>query len=226
MLGKILARVRPTAFGEGGSRPDVSTATVFGWYARKGLGPALRGVLWLPRFGKAELPVFVGSRVSISYARRVRIGRSSSIGSGSRILAFSRSGISIGTRVTIREGAWIQCSSSPWNPGEGLIIGDDTYIGPGSILGVGGLVTIGARCQIGSSFTVVAENHAISDSGTSSTEVVRSGITVGDGCWIGHRVTILDGVELGENCVVGAGAVVTKSFPAGSKIAGVPARAI
>lgn len=49
-------------------------------------------------------------------------------------------------------------------------------------------------------------------------------VRIGDGCWLGERAVILPGVELGERCVVGAGAVVTTSFPAGSVVAGVPAR--
>ncbi len=48
-------------------------------------------------------------------------------------------------------------------------------------------------------------------------------VRIGDGCWIGERAVILPGVELGERCVVGAAAVVTRSFPAGSVVAGVPA---
>ncbi len=49
-------------------------------------------------------------------------------------------------------------------------------------------------------------------------------VTIGDGCWLGARATILKDVTLGDRCVVAAGAVVTRSFPAGSIIGGVPAR--
>lgn len=49
---------------------------------------------------------------------------------------------------------------------------------------------------------------------------------IGQNCFIGGRSMILPGVEIGDGCVVGAGSVVTRSVPAGSVIAGNPARVL
>ncbi|WP_345527194.1 acyltransferase [Nocardioides endophyticus] len=154
-------------------------------------------------------------------------GRGVFLGDNVRVNAFSRNGVRFGERVTIRENGWIQCSSSPSNPGDQLVIGSDVYIGPAAIIGVGGPIDIGDDCQIGSGVTLISENHASHPTSTDQgIEVTRAGIKLGRGCWLGHRVTILDGVTLGDQCTVGAGAVVTRSFPDGSRIAGVPARQI
>ena len=51
-------------------------------------------------------------------------------------------------------------------------------------------------------------------------------ISIGRGCWIGQNVTVLPGVTLGDNVIVGAGSIVTSSFPSNVIIAGSPAKVI
>lgn len=51
-------------------------------------------------------------------------------------------------------------------------------------------------------------------------------ITIGNNVFIGNHALILPGVKIGDNCVIGARAVVTKNIPSGSVVAGVPAKVI
>lgn len=51
-------------------------------------------------------------------------------------------------------------------------------------------------------------------------------ITVGNNVWIGGNTIVLPGVKIGDNCVIGAGSVVTKDIPANSLAVGNPCRVI
>jgi acetyltransferase-like isoleucine patch superfamily enzyme len=53
-----------------------------------------------------------------------------------------------------------------------------------------------------------------------------TGIKIGDDVWIGTNAVVLDGCQIGSHSVVAAGAVVTKSFPEYSIVAGNPARRV
>lgn len=51
-------------------------------------------------------------------------------------------------------------------------------------------------------------------------------ITIGDNCWLASNVTVCPGVTIGNNCVIGAGSVVTKDIPDNSLVLGVPGRVV
>lgn len=62
--------------------------------------------------------------------------------------------------------------------------------------------------------------------GKKTPDVPLKCITVGDNCYFGTGCTILGPVKIGNNVIVGAGAVVTKDIPDGCVVAGVPAKII
>jgi acetyltransferase-like isoleucine patch superfamily enzyme len=95
-----------------------------------------------------------------------------------------------------------------------------------SKLGITWGLTIGNDCIVGQYFSCHPENHNFDnlDLPIRHQGVTRKGIKIGNNCWIGSKVTILDGVEIGDGCVIAAGAVVQASFPPNSVIGGVPAR--
>ena len=85
-------------------------------------------------------------------------------------------------------------------------------------------ITIGKDCHIGPQVALITRNH---DLYNPMKMADPKPITIGDYCWIGHSATILPGVTLGPHTIVGAGAVVTHSFPNGNcVIAGIPAKTI
>lgn len=57
-------------------------------------------------------------------------------------------------------------------------------------------------------------------------KLISKPVSIGNNCWIGDSVSILPGVTLGDNVIVGANSVVTHNFPTNSVIAGCPAKMI
>ena len=84
-------------------------------------------------------------------------------------------------------------------------------------------IEIGEGTNIAPGVGIVSANHDPLDNGR---HLPAPPIRIGRRCWIGMNAVILPGVTLGDNVIVGAGAVVTESVPAYSVVAGNPARLI
>lgn len=87
-------------------------------------------------------------------------------------------------------------------------------------------VKIGANCLIAPQVGIYTAYHPLDTETRISGLECGKPITIGDNCWIGGHAVINPGVCLGDNVVVGSGAVVTKSFPSDVVIAGNPAKII
>ena len=126
-----------------------------------------------------------------------------------------------GYNVKIRPGFKIGHS-------ENLILHDNVVIGENSFINAHGGVEIGSGTITGPEIMIFSVNHIYdaTDALPFSEELNLKKVSIGENCWIGARVFICPGVELGEGCVVAGGAVVTKSFPAGCVIGGNPANVI
>ena len=189
--------------------------------------PIIRGFIWqLLRFRIPNL-LMLGSNIQFITTSNCHFGKKVFIGSNSYIETGAKQGVYIGDRVTIRENAWLQCRSGLAPSGEGLSIGDKTYIGPRAVIGVGGYISIGKSCQIGAGLTLSAQSHEADANHSYVTgKTSQKGIQIKDNCWFGNNVSILDGITVGEGCVIGANSLITKNVPANSVAYGVPAKVI
>lgn len=108
------------------------------------------------------------------------------------------------------------------------MIGDNTGIGSHSFIGGAGGVQIGSDVIMGQWVSFHPENHNHEDlvKPIRLQGVNRKGIFIEDDCWIGAKVTFLDGAHVGRGCVIAAGAVVRGHIPPYSIAGGVPARVI
>jgi acetyltransferase-like isoleucine patch superfamily enzyme len=143
----------------------------------------------------------------------------------------NRSAITIGARTRIGSGATMHpLASYRGQPLAGRIdIGSDVYIGGRFYVFACGTIEIGDGCVLSEDVYVTDNSHGldpraglIMDQPLTS----RGPVRIGRHVFIGYGASILDGVTLGDHCVVGTRSVVTRSFPAYSMVAGVPARLI
>ncbi|WP_308203244.1 DapH/DapD/GlmU-related protein [Georgenia satyanarayanai] len=87
-----------------------------------------------------------------------------------------------------------------------------------------GGITIGDDCLIGHNAVIATLQHDIDPARRGGLE--PSPVVIGSNVWLGANVTVLPGVTIGEDAVIGAGSVVTRDVPAESVAVGSPARVV
>jgi maltose O-acetyltransferase len=112
--------------------------------------------------------------------------------------------------------------------GDNITIGDRSYFNTNCTIidspkEVGNKVQIGTDCLIGPNVQLLAVSHDIEPNTRLMKHNYADDIYIGNNVWLGGGVTVLAGVTIGNNCVVGAGSIVTKSIEENSFYAGNPA---
>ena len=87
-------------------------------------------------------------------------------------------------------------------------------------------IRIGADCQIGPGVQLLTATHPVEPGPRRAKVEGSEPITLEDNVWLGGGVIVCPGVTIGENSVIGAGAVVTKDVPTNVVAVGNPARVI
>lgn len=133
--------------------------------------------------------------------------------------------------VTVRRGALLIASDEKANNvPSGLIIGSRSVINEGAnIRGAGGVIKIGEDVLISQYVSIFSSGYELSKVDYWKSWVSDSskiGVQIGDRVWIGAGAIILPGVTIGNDAVIGAGSVVTKNIPSQQIWAGNPARMI
>ena len=108
--------------------------------------------------------------------------------------------------------------------GKNISMGENVFVNACCHFQDHGGVTIGDGCQIGHNVVFATLNHGLSPEKRKST--CPAPIVLGKNVWVGSNATILQGVTIGDNAVVAAGAVVTKDVAANTIVGGVPAKFI
>jgi maltose O-acetyltransferase len=107
-----------------------------------------------------------------------------------------------------------------------ISIGDGTFINVDAVMLDVMPITIGARCQIGTRVQLLTASHPVDPEPRRIGWEYGQSISIADNVWLGGGAIVCPGVSIGEDTVVGAGAVVSRDLPAGVVAAGVPARVL
>ena len=164
-----------------------------------------------------EMPFSIHHSVEFRNPRQINLRRSSTIMASTILNGRSNRrefGISFGPDVYLKEGCYFDAY------GGFIEIDGKCAFAQGTFIHGGGGVKIGTNVIAGAYCSILASNHRF-DSREYPIMLQGDsciGIKIGSNVWLGTHVVVLDGVTIGNNCVIGAGMVVTKDIPANTLV--------
>jgi acetyltransferase-like isoleucine patch superfamily enzyme len=188
------------------------------------LGIVLRKIFYPMILGRVGHGVVFGMDSSFRHPLKIEIGDGSIIDDGVLLDAkgVANTGIKIGENCYVGRGTILSCKEGD------IILKDYANISTYCNISSNSRITIGEKTLLGPYVSLFATMHnfdnvneAILDQGLTS-----EGIEIANDCWLGAKVTVLDGVKIGESAVIGAGALVTTSLPPRIVAVGSPARVV
>jgi maltose O-acetyltransferase len=109
-----------------------------------------------------------------------------------------------------------------WN----IVLGERAFLNFGVVVLDVTPVRIGAHTQIGPGAQLIAADHPPEPAERRRHVETGAPVTIGENCWIGAGAIVLPGVTVGDDAIVGAGAVVTRDVAPRTVVAGTPARVV
>lgn len=188
------------------------------------LGLWLRAKLYPRLLGRCGRNVTFGANVVLRHPHKIAIGSDVAVDDGCCLDAkgTSNRGIEIGDGVFIGRQTILSCKNGD------ILIGERANIGFHCEIFSGHRVRVGRDVLIAAYTYLVGGDHRHDRVDLPVIRQGRSarGIDVGENVWLGAHVVVADGVTVGRDAIVGAGAVVNADVPAYHVAVGVPARVV
>jgi acetyltransferase-like isoleucine patch superfamily enzyme len=138
--------------------------------------------------------------------------------------------IEIGNNVVILKSIWLAVERVAWGTDPPVLrIGDGVAIRPYCTISAAESIDIGDGVVLSAFSTVIDSDHVHADTSTNVVwggKLATSPIRIGQGTWIGERVAVLRGSEIGAFCTIGSNSVVRGTIPDYSIAVGSPARVV
>ena len=172
--------------------------------------------------------MYFGTNVTLMHPHRIHLGDRTVIGNGCVLDARTPTSdhvITIGDDVVLSHYVMLSCKSGGISIGKRCGVGAFTVIkSTRNPIVLGDDVAVGPRCSIagGGNYNTERLDIPIAQQGLRD----MGDTVIGDGTWLGSNATVLGGVRIGRNSIVGAGAVVINAIPDLAVCVGVPARVV
>jgi len=164
---------------------------------------------------------YFGKNCCLEISGDVKIGKQVYIGDQVSLIVEKGAALHIADHSFIGESCYIKCF------GGHIEIGRDVSINSKSFINGCGGVKIGDNTRIGTQSIIIASNHKFDDPDVLVKDAItKKGVRLGENIWLGARVTVLDGVQIANDTVIGACSLVTKPLTESGVYVGVPAKKI
>ena len=188
------------------------------------LGLFLRSKLYPRLLGSCGSNVVFGVNVTLRHPHKIHIGDNVIIDDNCLLDAkgVDNQGIRIGNGVFLGRNSILSCKNGD------IVLEDRVDIGFNSEVFSGNRVVLGADTLVAAYCYFIGGDHASADAGAAINRqgTTARGINIGPRCWFGAGAKILDGVAVGNDSIIGAGAVATRDVPAYAVAVGIPARVV
>ena len=162
---------------------------------------------------------YFGKNCCLEISGDVKIGKQVYIGDQVSLIVEKGAALHIADHSFIGESCYIKCF------GGQIEIGRDVSINSKSFINGCGGVTIGDNTRIGTQSIIIASNHKFDDPNVLVKDAItKQGVQLGENIWLGARVTVLDGVQIANDTVIGACSLVTKPLTESGVYVGLPAK--
>jgi len=189
------------------------------------LGFFLRQIFYPFLFAEVGQGVVFGRHLTLRHPYKIKIGHRVVIDDYCLLDAKGcREGdFTLGNNVLISRNCILSCKEGFLKVGDNTNFGANCSVYSVGCMDIGANVLFAANCYLGGSmYHFDRTDIPPIQQGSYS----KGGVTIGEGCWLGADVKILDGVRLGQGVIVGSGAVVLEDVEPFSIVAGVPAKLI
>ena len=126
---------------------------------------------------------------------------------------FNKATMIVGKNCEFAHGCCIEAH------GKGVLeIGDHVYMNRYCMISCQEAVIIGSGCIFGPGVKIFDNNHQFSFENGVSQHLNTAPIRIGKNCWIASDAVILKGVNIGDNCLIGAGCIISEDVPSGMMV--------